>query len=143
MNDKPATDPAPAFDPAAHGWERVRGHNFGELVGPIWRRGDALFGFLSTEKHRNHRGIVHGGMLTTFADQAMGMTGRRSTGEKPHATIQIGMQFIGAVKVGDFVEAHCEIVRQTRSVLFIESKLTVNDGIVATASGIWKILGER
>jgi uncharacterized protein (TIGR00369 family) len=140
MNDKPTT--TEAFDPAAHGWERVRGHNFGELVGPIWRRGDALFGFVSTDKHRNHRGIVHGGMLTTFADQAMGMTGRRKTGEKPHATIEINMQFIGAVKVGDFVEAHCEIVRETRSLLFIESKLKVGSRIVASTSGIWKILGE-
>jgi acyl-coenzyme A thioesterase PaaI-like protein len=141
MNDKPvATE---AFDPAANGWDRVRGHNFGELVGPIWRRGDALFGFLAADKHRNHRGIVHGGMLTTFADQAMGMTGRRATGDKPHATIQIAMQFIGAVKVGDFVEAHCEIVRKTRSLLFIESKLKVGADIAATASGVWKILGER
>jgi uncharacterized protein (TIGR00369 family) len=141
MNDKAASETQP-FDPAAHGWERVQGHNFGELVGPIWRRGDALFGFVSTDKHRNHRGIVHGGMLTTFADQAMGMTGRRATGEKPHATIEIGMQFIGAVKVGDFVEAHCEIVRKTRSVLFIEAKLKVGDRTVAVASGIWKILGK-
>jgi uncharacterized protein (TIGR00369 family) len=141
MNDKPATE-TQLFDPAAHGWERVRGHNFGELVGPIWRRGDALFGFVATDKHRNHRGIVHGGMLTTFADQAMGMTGRRATGEKPHATIEINVQFIGAVKVGDFVEAHCEIVRETRSVLFIESKVKVGTRIVAAASGIWKILGE-
>jgi len=141
MNDK-AVSEGQVFDPAAQGWERVRGHNFGELVGPIWRRGDALFGFVSTDKHRNHRGIVHGGMLTTFADQAMGMTGRRATGEKPHATIEINMQFIGAVKVGDFVEAHCEIVRETRSLLFIESKLKVGSRIVATASGIWKILGE-
>jgi uncharacterized protein (TIGR00369 family) len=140
MNDKP--EAIEAFDPAAHGWERVRGHNFGELVGPIWRRGDALFGFAAVDKHRNHRGIVHGGMLTTFADQAMGMTGRRATGEKPHATIEISMQFIGAVTVGDFVEAHCEIVRETRSLLFIESKLKVGSRIVATASGIWKILGE-
>jgi uncharacterized protein (TIGR00369 family) len=140
MNDKPTA--VEAFDPAAHGWERVRGHNFGELVGPIWRRGDALFGFVSTDKHRNHRGIVHGGMLTTFADQAMGMTGRRATGEKPHATIEINMQFIGAVKVGDFVEAHCEIVRETRSLLFIQSKLKVGSRIVASTSGIWKILGE-
>jgi acyl-coenzyme A thioesterase PaaI-like protein len=85
---------------------------------------------------------VHGGMLTTFADQAMGMTGRRATGEKPHATIQIGMQFIGAVKVGDFVEADCEVVRETRSLLFIESRLRVGTHTVATASGIWKILGE-
>ena len=141
MNDKPEATQTQPFDPAAHGWERVRGHNFGELVGPIWRRGDALFGFVSTDKHRNHRGIVHGGMLTTFADQAMGMTGRRATGEKPHATIEINMQFIGAVKVGDFVEAHCEIVRETRSLLFIESKLKVGSRIVASTSGIWKILG--
>ena len=46
MNDKTVTE-TESFDPAAHGWERVEGHNFGELVGPIWRRGDGLFGFLA------------------------------------------------------------------------------------------------
>ena len=52
------------------------------------------------------------------------------------------MQFIAGVKIGDFVEAHCTVVRETRSVLFIESKLKVGTRIVASASGIWKILGE-
>ena len=93
-------------------------------------------------RHLNNRGIVHGGLLMTFADQAMGMTGRRKTGEKPHATIELNMQFIGGVKVGDFVEAHCNVVRETRSVLFIESKLKIGAQIIASASGIWKILGE-
>jgi uncharacterized protein (TIGR00369 family) len=142
MNDRAGATEGKTFDPAANGFERVEGHNFGELVGPIWRRGDSLFGFTAAEKHRNHRGIVHGGMLMTFADQAMGMTGRRATGEKPHATIELGMRFVGAVKLGDFVEAHCEIVRMTRSLLFIESKLKVGARIVAAGSGIWKILGE-
>lgn len=141
MNDNP-TAGKQAFDPAANGWERIKGHNFGELIGPIWRRGDGLFGFVAADKHRNHIGIVHGGMLTSFADQAMGMTGRRATGEKPHATIEIGMQFVGAVQVGDFVEAHCEVVRQTRSLLFVETKLKVGARVVGSASGIWKILGE-
>jgi uncharacterized protein (TIGR00369 family) len=141
MNDQPAPE-GQTFDPGASGWDRVQGHNFGELVGPIWRRGDGLFGFVAAEKHRNHIGRVHGGMLMTFADQAMGMTGRRATGEKPHATIELNMQFMGAVELGDFVEAHCEVVRKTRSVLFIESKLKVRGRIVASASGIWKILGE-
>ena len=76
----------------------------------------------------------------SFADQAMGMTGRRATGDKPHATIEINMQFVGVVRVGDFVEAHCNVVRKTRSVLFIESKLKVGTRVVAAASGIWKIL---
>ena len=141
MNDTAAAQ-GQTFDPAAHGWDRVDGHNFGELIGPIWRRGDSLFGIVTADKHRNHRSVLHGGVLMSFADQAMGMTGRRATGDKPHATIEMNIQFIAAVKIGDFVEAHCSIVRETRSVLFIESKLKVGNRVVAAASGIWKILGE-
>jgi uncharacterized protein (TIGR00369 family) len=139
MNDRAAAE-RPDFDPAANGWERVKAHNFGELIGPIWRRGAAVFGFIAADKHRNHVGIVHGGMLASFADQAMGMSGRRASGDKPHATIAMNMQFIGAVQIGDFVEAHCDVVRQTRSLLFIDSKLKVGARVVASASGIWKIL---
>ncbi|MGB6535045.1 MAG: PaaI family thioesterase [Xanthobacteraceae bacterium] len=140
MNDKARTDGA-TFDPGAGGWERVTAHNFGELIGPVWRQGDGRFGIVAAEKHSNHRGIVHGGMLMSLADQAMGMTGRRATGDKPHATIELNIQFVGAVKVGDFVQAHCNLVRQTRSVLFLETKLKVGDRVVASATGIWKILG--
>ncbi len=142
MNDKSAVIEKAIFDPAKHGWERVSGHNFGELVGPIWRNGDALFGFLATDKHRNHVGRVHGGMLMSFADQAMGMTGRRSNNNKPHATIEFNIQFVDRVDPGDFVEAHCAIVRKTRSVLFIETKLKVGARVVASANGVWKVFGE-
>jgi len=138
MNDVSAT--TQVFDPAAHGWEKVKAHNFGDLVGPIWRRGDPLFGFFASEKHGNHINIVHGGMLATFADQAMGMTAMRATGYKPHVTIEFNIQYIGAVKIGEFVEAHCEIVRITRSIIFMRSTLKVGDRIVASASGVWKIL---
>ena len=131
---------AAVFDPAAAGWERVKAHNFGEHVGPIWRRGDPRFGFVAADKHSNHIGIVHGGMLATFADQAMGMTAMRATGGKPHATIELNMQYIGAVKIGEFVEANCELVRLTRSIIFMRGMLSVGDRIVASASGVWKIL---
>ncbi len=97
MNDQ--TTKTQMFDPEAAGWERVKAHNFGELVGPIYRRGDALFGFVASEKHGNHINIVHGGMLATFGDQSMGMTAQRATGNKPHVTIEFNIQFIGAVKI--------------------------------------------
>src|SRR5579864_8836194 len=138
MNDQTTT--TQNFDPAAAGWERVKAHNFGELVGPIWRRGDPLFGFVATEKHANHINIVHGGMLATFADQSMGMTAMRATGGKTHATIELTMQYIAAVKIDEFVESHCEVVRITRSIIFMRSMLKVGDRIVASASGVWKIL---
>jgi len=81
-------------------------------------------------------------MLTTLADQAMGMTALRATGNKPHATIELNMQFVGAVRLGEFVEAHCEVVRLTRAITFMQCRLVVDTRVVANATGLWKIRGE-
>jgi len=146
MNDKaPAEDNKTAFDPAAHGWEVVNNTAFGELVGPIWRHeeGELLrFGFVVAPKHLNRAGNLHGGMLMTLADQAMAMTARKATGGKRHATIELNIQFVGAVRLGEFVEAQGEVVRATRSVVFMQAKIFVGRRVVATTNGIWKILGE-
>lgn len=142
MNDKPAATETAAFDPARAGWKIIKQTGFGDLAGPIWRHGDARFGFLVEAKHLNFADIVHGGMLMTLADQAMGMTGLRATGNKPHATIELNMQFVGAVRVGEFVEAHCEIVRVTRAIIFMQCRLVVGTRAVANATGVWKIRGE-
>jgi uncharacterized protein (TIGR00369 family) len=142
MNDKPTATETAAFDPAGAGWKIIKQNGFGELAGPIWRNGDARFGFLVEAKHLNFANIVHGGMLTTLADQAMGMTALRATGNKPHATIELNMQFVGAVRLGEFVEAHCEIVRLTCAITFMQCRLVVGTRIVANAAGVWKIRGE-
>ena len=146
MNDEGAKSRKRVFDPAANGWEPyVPSTGFGELVGPFWRREDDAgprFGFIVAPKHLNRIGIAHGGMLMTFADQAMGLTAHRATGGKRHATIELGLQFVGAVHPGDFVEARAEVVRVTRAVIFMNAKMRVRERVVATASGIWKILGE-
>jgi len=97
MNDKPAASETTPFDPARAGWKVVRQNGFGALAGPIWRNGDAQFGFLVEAKHLNFANIVHGGMLMTLADQAMGMTALRATGNKPHADrIQYAVRRRGA-----------------------------------------------
>lgn len=144
MNDKPTTDAAPRFDPAAHGWEEVVNHTaFGELVGPIWRNDDGgkpRFGFTVAPKHLNRSGNLHGGMLMTLADQAMAMAARQVTGNKRHATIELNIQFVDGVKLGEFVVAHPEVVRATRSLVFMQAKMFVGARLVVTTNGIWKIL---
>jgi uncharacterized protein (TIGR00369 family) len=145
MNDKTPATAGAAFDPRAHGWEKHTTVGFNDLVGPLWRRedGDGLrLGFLAAQKHLNRIDIVHGGMLMTFADQAMGTTARRATGGKKHATIELNVQFVDSVRLGEFVEAKCEVVRATRSIVFMQAKIAVGTRTVATATGIWKILGE-
>jgi uncharacterized protein (TIGR00369 family) len=146
MNDKPANDAAASFDPAAHGWQAIVNHTaFGDLVGPIWRieeNGQPRFGFIVAPKHLNRAGNLHGGMLMTLADQSMAMTARQVTGARRHATIELNTQFVGGVRLGEFVEAHPEVVRATRSVVFMAVRMFVGDRIVLSANGIWKILEE-
>jgi uncharacterized protein (TIGR00369 family) len=146
MNDQSAMEAATRFDPAAHGWEQILNHTaFGDLVGPIWRTdqdGQPRFAFIVAPKHLNRAGNLHGGMLMTLADQAMAMTARVATGGKPHATIELNIQFVGGVKLGEFVVAHPEVVRATRSVVFMRARMLVGDRVVVTTNGIWKILDE-
>lgn len=137
-------EPAPpqAFDPAAAGWRRRAGREFMALVGPIWVRGEgagAEFGFVVERRHLNTGGVVHGGMLMTFADQALGMAGWSATGNRPQVTIQLDTHFISGAKLGEFVEARCEIRRQARSLIFLAAELVVGDRLVATATGVWKL----
>ena len=146
MNQKPMLEPNTAFDPAADGWEQISNHTaFGDLVGPIWRKDEnrvPLFGFTVAPKHLNRAGNLHGGMLMTFADQSMAMTARVATGGKRHATIELNTQFVGGVKIGEFVVSYPEVVRVTRSVVFMRATMFVGKRVVVTTNGIWKILDE-
>ena len=141
MNDKSPTPEI--FEPATAGWDIVDRMGFGHHVGPLWRKGDGCFGFAVAEKHINFNNVLHGGMLATLVDQAMGITALRATGSKKHATIELSVQFVGAIRLGEFVEANCEVVRLTRSIIFMRSKVTVGTRTVGTASGVWKIADEK
>ena len=144
-NEKPEGATVAPFDPAAAGWQLDKDEGFIGLIGPIWSRpnGDSvLYAFMAEPKHHNRRGVVQGGMLMTFADRSMGRTSWYANGRQPQATAQLDVHFIDAVQVGEFVEAKCRVVRRTRSLVFMTGELVVGDRVVATANGVWKVLGK-
>ena len=143
-NPSVVSDTNAPFDPASAGWEPYGDEGFIGLVGPFWMQpsGDGYrYAFLAEPKHHNRRGVVQGGMLMTFADRAMGMTCWYANGRVPQATVQLDVHFVDAVQIGEFVEANCEVVRRTRSLIFMTGVLVVGPRVVATAKGIWKALG--
>lgn len=132
------------FDPADAGWVRHEDSGFIDHIGPLWEREAderLLMAFLAEAKHHNRNGVVQGGMLMAFADRAMGMSSRRATGGLPQATVQFEMQFIDAVQIGEFVVLEAELLRRTRSLVFLRGTLKVGDRVVASSTGVWKVLG--
>jgi uncharacterized protein (TIGR00369 family) len=124
-------------------WQPRLTNDFPHFVGPILERleeGRRIFAFKADARHVNDRGVVHGGMLVTFADQAFGELVLDSVQRRLCATVQLNSHFIAAVQVGDLVEARGEIVRGTRSLVFIRGLLSVGDRTVVAIDGVWKVL---
>jgi acyl-coenzyme A thioesterase PaaI-like protein len=131
------------IDPSADGWEAMDDPGFIGLVGPVFRRACGEhdeYGFRADPKHANMRHFVQGGMLMTFADWAFGRTAWQAAG-RGVATVQFDMQFVSAARMGDFVETRPEVVRRTAALVFMRGTLLSGTRVVATAHGVWKILG--
>ncbi|MFC7051674.1 PaaI family thioesterase [Hansschlegelia quercus] len=125
------------------GWSTFHDEGFIDLVGPLcerWTEGKPrAFGFRAGQKHANLLGLVHGGMLMTLADRALGVASWDAA-EASCVTIQFDMQFVSSAKIGEFVALQPEIVRLSSSLVFTRGDLTVDERTVAVATGVWKIL---
>lgn len=131
-----------ALPPPGDGWDMIRSRGFTRHAGPIWHRRDdqgLIFGFRALPKHRNRNGVIHGGMIMTFIDRILGVAITENADVRPHATIQLDTHFVSGAKVGEFVEARCELVRATKAVAFVSATVFVGDRIVAKAQGMWKL----
>jgi uncharacterized protein (TIGR00369 family) len=128
------------------GYEILRNDmGFSEHIGPFYVRkplnGHTLaFGFRVAPKHVNRGGVVHGGMLVSFIDHALGAMVFTAAGRKPCSTISLDCNFVSPARPGDWVECTGEIGRVTLSIVFIDGKLRVGDRVVMQAKGIWKVL---
>jgi uncharacterized protein (TIGR00369 family) len=125
------------------GWSIVETTGFIHLIGPLWHRlvdGHHEYALIAQDKHHNRRGLVQGGVLMTFADRTCGMTARHVTGKHTMATIQLDVHFVEAGKIGETLVSRPRVVRATRSLIFVNTEVTVDRRCIAMASGVFKIL---
>ena len=117
-------------------------HNGGIMFKTISEK-EYLFKATITQNHLNAAGITHGGFIAAFVDAGAGTAAHRSADNSPCVTISLELKFISAVKLGQELVGKTKIQKKTKSMIFLTCKLTVENKIVATASGIWKILNKE
>ena len=92
------------------------------------------------ENHLNAAGITHGGFIAALVDAGAGTAAHRATNQNPCVTVSLELKFISAVQLGQEIVGKTKIQKKTKSMVFLTCELTCVNKIVATASGVWKIL---
>ena len=114
-------------------------HNGGLLFKTISEK-EYQFKTIIKENHLNTAGIAHGGFIAAVIDAGAGTAAHRVSDNDPCVTISLELKFISAVKLGQELIGTTKIQKKTKSMVFLTCELTVEKKIVATASGVWKIL---
>lgn len=96
--------------------------------------------------HCNSRGLVHGGLIASLADNSMGLNcamALRATGRSPDSglvTISLNTDFLGAAKLGEWLQFEPESIKAGGAICFARALIRTDAQIVARAAATFKVL---
>jgi uncharacterized protein (TIGR00369 family) len=118
---------------------------FLEHIGPIYvheENDELVLGVQTEERHANHRGTVQGGLLSTFADLALGRAIEADANDgKDRATVSLTVDFLKPAKPGDWIESRTRVDRIGGTLSFADCSLTVDDREIVRARAVWVVAG--
>jgi acyl-coenzyme A thioesterase 13 len=119
----------------------VRTSPFNTLIGPVYTKGlgaELTLGMWAQAKHANMRGIVHGGVIATLVDIALGYsTAFSSDPPGSYVTAHLSIDYAGSAKVGDWLEARVDIQRRGARLAFANCFVWVEDTRIVHASAVF------
>jgi len=126
------------------GWDGT--DPFEDHAGPYFFKkmedGSIRCAFVSTPTHCNGGGFLHGGALMTFADYSLFAIAGELTGG-PCVTVSFNSDFVTAGKAGKLIEATGEVVKNTKSLIFVRGEVTCEGETLMPFSGVIKRIGPR
>ena len=114
-------------------------HNGGVMFRNI-SENEYEFKSVINENHLNNLGITHGGYICSLIDSGAGTAAYKAANNNPCVTISLDLKFISTTKKGDEIIGFVKILKKTKSMVFLICHLKSKEKIIASASGVWKIL---
>jgi uncharacterized protein (TIGR00369 family) len=100
-----------------------------------WREGYARLSLVVEPHHTNPSGVMHGGVITTMMDSALGASLSALRGEEatrnPHATVEMNASFLSAARPGDKIVVEGRVIRVGKTIAFGEAEARRGDELIA------------
>ena len=100
-----------------------------------------IIGLRLAKPHTNSRGMAHGGLITSLADNAMGMSCGIVRGEGTRlVTASLSIDFIGPAKVGQWLTVETDVIKAGGTLCFAQCLVKADDMPCARANGTFSVV---
>jgi uncharacterized protein (TIGR00369 family) len=103
-----------------------------------------IMGLRLAKPHTNARGLIHGGLIASLADNAMGYScAQRIDNAFSLVTISLAVDFTGSAQVGQWLAVEPEVVRTGSTICFAQSFIKADDAVIARANGTFRVVPKK
>jgi uncharacterized protein (TIGR00369 family) len=103
-----------------------------------------IMGLRLATPHTNARGLIHGGLIASLADNAMGYSCAQTMGwASSLVTISLAVDFVGSAAIGQWLAVESEVIRTGSTICFAQSLLKADDAVIARANGTFRVVPKK
>lgn len=110
---------------------------------PLFVRQDGStlsLGLRIASAHCNARGLLHGGVISALADNAMGLACVMQMERSSALTVSLSVGFLSAGRIGQWLEVRAVPAKLGRTLAFADAQIEANDEIIAKAAATFRIV---
>ena len=91
-------------------------------------------------QHCNARGLLHGGVISAVADNAMGLSCVLQMDHASALTVNLAVDFLHTGKIGQWLEVQACPAKLGRTLSFADARIFADDDLIARASATFRII---
>ena len=94
--------------------------------------------------HTNARGLIHGGLIASLADNSMGYSCAQATGwTTSFVTVTLAVDYIGSAKIGQWLAVETDVIKTGSTICFAQSLIKADDVVIARANGTFRVVPKK
>jgi uncharacterized protein (TIGR00369 family) len=103
-----------------------------------------IIGLRLARSHTNARGLIHGGLIASLADNAMGYSCAQAMGWATSlVTISLAVDYVGAAEIGQWLAVESTVIKTGNTICFAQSLIKADDAVIARANGTFCVVPKR
>ncbi|WP_407185755.1 PaaI family thioesterase [Bradyrhizobium centrosematis] len=103
-----------------------------------------IIGLRLAKPHTNGRGLIHGGLITALADNALGYSCAQATGWTiSFVTVSLSVDFVGSAEIGQWCSIESDVIKTGKTICFAQCLIKADDVVIARASGTFRVVPKK